>query len=147
MKLEPIHAALLQSPEVQSSSLLRDVCNANLSLQAVTGAKAPWIAYLAVEEGNYVGTCAFKSNPVNGQVEIAYFTFPGYENRGIAGWMAAQLVAMATAAGVTPTACTLPEENASTKLLTRLGFVRNGTQEDDEVGTVWAWILPATAPR
>jgi RimJ/RimL family protein N-acetyltransferase len=43
--------------------------------------------------------------------------------------------------GITVTAQTLPEGNASTHILAKLGFKRVGTAEDDEVGLVWEWHL------
>jgi RimJ/RimL family protein N-acetyltransferase len=36
---------------------------------------------------------------------------------------------------------TLPEGNASTAVLRRLGFVQAETVEDPEDGTVWRWVL------
>lgn len=32
----------------------------------------PWVGYIAMENSQAVGTCAFKSRPVDGRVEIAY---------------------------------------------------------------------------
>jgi hypothetical protein len=40
------------------------------------------VRVFAIENGQLVGTCAFKTPPKNQQVEIAYFTFPGNEGRG-----------------------------------------------------------------
>jgi len=90
-----------------------------------------WIAYLAHEEkinsnktGALVGTCAFKSAPINGIVEIAYFTFPSYENRGFATSMASNLIkpAQAEDRSIIISAQTLPEENASTTILKNLAL-------------------------
>ena len=44
----------------------------------------PWAGYLAEENGSLVGTCAFKAPPDSRGVEIAYFTFPQFEGRGVA---------------------------------------------------------------
>ncbi len=38
----------------------------------------PWLGSLAQKDEKIVGTCAFKSTPQNGSLEIAYFTFPEY---------------------------------------------------------------------
>ncbi len=110
------------------------------------GFEPPWIGYLAVEGGLCVGTCAFKGAPRAGRLEIAYFTFPAHEGRRLATSMAAALVDIAGAAapGVMVTAQTLPEEGASTRVLTRLGFQRAGTADDPDAGPVWEWHL---APR
>jgi RimJ/RimL family protein N-acetyltransferase len=109
----------------------------------VSGCQPPWIGYLAVEDGLCVGTCAFKSPPWKNRVEIAYFTFPGYEGRGVATRMAAQLVAMARKAvpGIEVFAQTLPEENASNAILKKLGFAFGGTVDHPEDGLVWEWTL------
>ena len=34
---------------------------------------------------------------------------------------------------------TLPERNASTRILERVGFVRAGEAHDPDAGTVWRW--------
>lgn len=78
------------------------------------------------------------------EVEIAYGTLPSFQRRGYASAMAAALVAAARESGVVRTvvAHTLPERNASVRLLERAGFVRDGTAEDPDEGTVWRWALP-----
>src|SRR5260221_10865355 len=55
----------------------------------------PWVGYLAVEAGRCVGTCGFTSPPEEGVAEIAYFTFPDFEKRGVATRMAQRLVSIA----------------------------------------------------
>jgi len=105
----------------------------------------PWGSYLALEGSarRLVGTCGFKGNPdAEGAVEIAYFTFPGDEGRGIATAIAARMVDLASDA--TPPirivrAHTLPEVNASGRVLTKVGFARVGEVIDPEDGLVWRW--------
>ncbi|MDZ4754497.1 MAG: GNAT family N-acetyltransferase [Phycisphaerae bacterium] len=101
----------------------------------------PWIGYFAVSDALCVGTCGFKTPPVDHRVEIAYFTFPEHEGRGIATQMAKALIALARAADPTlvVAAQTLPEENASAAILRRLGFAMVGIAHDDEAGPVWEW--------
>jgi len=99
----------------------------------------PWGCYLAAQDGATIGTCAFKSAPADGAVELAYMTFPAFEGRGHATAMAAALAGIADAAGVMPIAHTLPEENASTRALRRNGFSLAGAVEDPEDGLVWRW--------
>ncbi|MEZ0388217.1 MAG: GNAT family N-acetyltransferase [Verrucomicrobium sp.] len=113
----------------------------NRSLYAAQGFVPPWIAYLAVDDSGVKGTCAFKSPPVNGRVEIAYFSFPGNEAQGLATEMARQMVQMAREADASMiiTAKTLLERNASHRVLEKNGFVKTGTAEDAEVGTVQEW--------
>jgi RimJ/RimL family protein N-acetyltransferase len=52
-------------------------------------------------------------------------------------------LARESASGIRVTAQTLPEANASTRILEKLGFSRAGTAFDADVGVVWAWELAA----
>ena len=119
------------------------VVTGTTKLYSAVGYHPPWICYFAVEDGECVGTCGFKSPPQENRVEIAYFTFPKYESRGVATRMAAELIRMANEAdsSVLITAQTLPAVNASTSVLKKLGFQLVGTAEDEEVGLVWDWRL------
>jgi ribosomal-protein-alanine N-acetyltransferase len=129
------------------SAPAREVLLATGALYAAVGFKEPWIGYLVVASSQAVGTCGFKSPPLDGRVEIAYFTFPEYENRGLATQMAGQLIALAhgTAPDVQIFAQTLPERNASTRVLEKLGFRRVGTVDHPEDGEVWEWQLAREA--
>lgn len=141
MDLVPITADWTTDARIGASELARAVCAATVEMYATTGAAAPWIGYLAFEDGTPVGTCAFKGPPDAQGVEIAYFTFPDCEGSGVARRMAANLVEIASRAGVaTVRAQTLPEPNASTRVLERLGFERVATVEHPTDGTVWEWL-------
>jgi L-amino acid N-acyltransferase YncA/uncharacterized damage-inducible protein DinB len=111
------------------------------------GSIPPWVGYVAVENSVAVGTCAFKAPPIDGRVEIAYGTMPGFEGQGIATAMARELVRIAQQEDehLTVFAQTLPEQNASTSILKKLGFRLIGTVEHPEDGTVWEWELPPPA--
>ena len=124
-----------------------EVAEATARMYRESGYAPPWVGYLAVEGGACVGACSFKSPPRGGRVEIAYFTFPGHESRGVATRMAAELVrlALVEAPGLTVAAQTLPEENASTAVLRKLGFSLAGVVEHPEDGPVWEWQLRAEA--
>lgn len=105
---------------------------------------APWGGYLSVdpELATVVGTCGFKTGPLtNGEIEIAYGTFPAFEGQGYATAAAAAMVDIArTSPLVTRViAHTLPEPNASGRVLTRNGFRRHGEVMDPEDGLVWRW--------
>jgi ribosomal-protein-alanine N-acetyltransferase len=101
---------------------------------------APWGSYVVHLDGRPIGVGAFKSAPTSkGEVEIAYMTFPAYEGRGHAAATIAALVRIAEAAGATPIAHTLPEENPSNKALRRNDFVYAGEVDDPEDGLVWRW--------
>ena len=125
-------------PEVAS-----EVFRATAELYAKVGFEEPWIGYLALADETPVGTCAYKTKPQGGRVEIAYFTFPDYEGRGYASAMAAQLVAIAQEheSSVLVAAQTLPERNASHRILEKLGFLHVDTIDHPEDGMVWEWHL------
>ena len=107
----------------------------------------PWVGYLALDAPTrcVVGTCGFKGEPdADGGVEIAYFTFPGEEGRGVATVMAKALAGVASAepsVGVVR-AHTLPERNASCRVLEKTGFRFVGDTIDPEDGPVWRWEYP-----
>ncbi len=140
MILRPITEELVASPEVQASDLLKEICTATVAMYPQGSAPLPWVGYLAEERGGVVGTCAYKGPPVAGEVEIAYFTFPEHEGRGFATLMAKSLVEMATENGASRVkAQTLPERNASTRILEKLGFRLVGPVIHPEDGEVWEW--------
>ena len=104
-----------------------------------------WFGYLVVEGESLqmVGTCSFKGPPVDHSVEIAYFTFPGFEGRGIGTAMARFLLDRAASLpGVTAViAHTSPEDHASTRILEKLGMTLVGSagsvQEDGAAVSLW----------
>lgn len=135
-----ITSEVASSPEIRDSALLQQICDAMIAIYPGGTPQRPWAGYLAEEDGVLVGTCGYKSPPMDGAVEIAYFTFPEHEGRGIATHMAEQLVAIAFENGATCVrAQTLPEPNASTRILGRLGFTLIGPVQHPEDGEVWEW--------
>lgn len=137
----------LAKPVASVSRLAAVVVEATTQLYKAVGYEPPWVGYLALENGSCVGSCGFKSPPENNRVEIAYFTFPGHESRGVATQMASALVRIATnkTPAVTVAAQTLPEENASTSVLKKLQFRFVGSVEHPEDGLVWEWQLSNTS--
>ena len=119
----------------------RSVIETTVQLYSRVGWCPPWIGYLAFEQDQWVGTCAFASPPKAGVVEIAYFTFPGLEGRGVATRMAERLVSMAKKfmPEVLVAAHTLPQESASTRILRKNGFVFAGPAIHAEDGQIWVW--------
>jgi ribosomal-protein-alanine N-acetyltransferase len=117
------------------------VLAATSALYESAGHTPPWICYVAVTSNKVVGTCGFKAAPIQGRVEIAYFTFPGYQGKGIATQMARQLVSIArdTDPDVLVAAQTLPERSASHRVLEKLGFHCVGPLQHPEDGTVLEW--------
>lgn len=132
------------NPDV-AAEYLPGVAVATRALYEKRGSRFPWIGYLARREDDtmLVGTCAFATPPDDeGEAEIAYYTFPPYEGAGNGTAMAASLVEIAREGDLnTLTAKTLPQENASTRILRRLGFYLEGPVIDEEDGDVWLWRL------
>jgi ribosomal-protein-alanine N-acetyltransferase len=135
---------------------LREVGAATAAFLARVGGEVRrwpwWGSFLAMDPGNrlVVGTCSYKGPPdADGAVEIAYFTFPAYEGRGYATAMAALLTSRAGASPPARTvrAHTLPERNASVRILEKLGFAHLGQIVDPEDGPVWRWErAPGSSP-
>ncbi len=103
----------------------------------------PWCGYIGWHEDTPLGFGGFKGEPdADGAVEIGYLTFPQYEGQGVASAVAAGLVGIAREQGSCAVfAHTLPQENASTGVLRRNGFIRAGEAVDPDEGTVWRWRL------
>ncbi len=120
---------------------LSDVLTLTLTLYELEGFLPPWLAYVALAGDLPVGTCAFKSAPRDGEVEIAYFTFPAFEGRGVASWMAQRLVSIAHEHEARPEifAQTLPKPSPSTAILQKLGFIHRDSLLHPEDGLVWEW--------
>src|SRR5438445_6005762 len=89
-----------------------------------------------------VGKSGFKGPPAaDGTVEIAYGVVTDYQGKGYATEAAQALVAFAFSSGRVRVvrAHTLPEPNASTRVLTKCGFRHIGEVIDPEDGLVWRW--------
>ena len=89
-----------------------------------------------------VGSAGFKGPPTaDGVVEIAYGLAPEHQGKGYATEAAAALVSYAFSHEQVRMvrAHTLPEPNASTRVLTKCGFRRVGEVIDPEDGLVWRW--------
>ena len=121
-----------------------DVCGHTAESYRSGGFRPPWIGYLVLDTGVNVGTCAFKTPPEKGRVEIAYFIFPGFEGKGYATLAASRLIDIARTAvpDLTVAARTLSAPGASVRLLRKLGFLYRGSVEHPDNGLVWDWELP-----
>ena len=123
---------------------LRDIVLQSLEFYEGIQAVEPWTGYLTIESdtNTVVGCCGFKGNPTEeGSVEISYFTFPEHEGKGFATAAAGELVAVARnhEAVQCVLAHTLPERNASCRVLEKTGFENAGEVIDPEDGIVWRW--------
>ncbi|MGC3971426.1 MAG: GNAT family N-acetyltransferase [Pirellulales bacterium] len=139
--IDPQRSPIVREACEQLDVAAQQVVQMTLELYERKGFVSPWLGYLAEEDGKIVGSCGFVGPPVNGEAEIAYFTFPGNEGRGVASRMAAALLreARTAAADVKFIAHTLPAEGPSTSILKRLGFECLGVIEHPEDGTIWKW--------
>jgi RimJ/RimL family protein N-acetyltransferase len=141
MILLPIHRELEFdcSNYGEVASVMMEVIESSLAM----GTVEPWCGYLALTpEKEIVGTCAFKGPPdERGEVELAWFTFPGYEGRGHGKQMASRLVALGRthAPQAVLTAHTLPETGPSTRICEHAGFSFAGEVELPDDGPVWRW--------
>jgi RimJ/RimL family protein N-acetyltransferase len=89
-----------------------------------------------------VGQCGFKGPPgTEGVVEISYGIAPEHQGKGYATEAAAALTDYAFRQREVRAirAHTLPETNASARVLTKCGFRCVGEAIDPEDGLVWRW--------
>jgi ribosomal-protein-alanine N-acetyltransferase len=111
---------------------------------------SPWTGYLCLADGRLVGGGGFAAPPQDGEVEIGYFTLPGWQRLGHGRRTAAALLAIARSAdpGLTVIAHTLRsagetvDVSASARILWSLGFGVAATANDVHAGPVWRWAAP-----
>ncbi|MGP8214963.1 MAG: GNAT family N-acetyltransferase [Bacteroidia bacterium] len=141
MEFLPIKEILEENKEFVSNPDCQDTIYASVGFYKKVGYNPPWICYYAQKNGKLVGSAAFKGQPVNGKIEIAYGTFPQYRQKGIGSGICKNLVELSlqTSPDTLITARTLPEKNFSTRILTKNGFIFTGAVIDPEDGEVWEW--------
>jgi ribosomal-protein-alanine N-acetyltransferase len=104
-----------------------------------------WIHGFAMvhrDSGRVVGRCGFKGPPdAEGTVELGYGVESDQEGKGYATEAAGALLKFALSHNHVRRvrAHTLPEANASTRVLTKCGFQQVGEVMDPEDGRVWRW--------
>src|ERR1700744_611447 len=138
MELLPIKEHLHENPEFAAHPDCSDSLGMCIDFYKRVGYNPPWICYYVQLDGQLVAAAAFKGKPIDNKVEIAYATFPQYQNKGIGTRIADTLVRLAlkTDPSVRVTAQTLMEENYSTKILRKNNFVVIGTAIDEDEGEV-----------
>jgi [ribosomal protein S5]-alanine N-acetyltransferase len=105
----------------------------------------PWewgFAILHPEEDLWIGNAGFKGAPdASGCVEIGYAVATEYQRKGHATDAANQLLeyAFADPRVTMVRAHTLPETNASTRVLAKCGFTKTDEIIDPEDGPIWRW--------
>lgn len=109
-------------------------------------AQAIWWTYLPIhkEKRILLGSCGFKGPPdESGVVEIGYEVARDFRNQGFATEIARTLVDKAKmderVKGIQ--AHTLPEKNASTRVLEKTGFHFVEAMQHFEDGLIWKWKL------
>lgn len=141
MELLPIQPTLEANAEFMANPDCAETLGMTIDFFQKIGYVPPWIGYYALENGQIVGSAAFKGAPKHGQVEIAYGTIKRFREQGVGARMCRKLVELCvkTDPSVVITARTLPEENFSTRILKKNSFILLGTVEDPEDGPVWEW--------
>jgi len=131
-----LNKKILANPEcIELIRIFRD-------LYLKVGYEKPWTGYFAMSDNNeIVGVAGFKGKPKNGKVEISYGTFKNYRRQGIGTMLCHQLVSLALQQNkkIGITARTLPENNASTKILEKNRFNFSALVWDEDDGNVWEW--------
>lgn len=141
MKLLPIAATIEENERFAGHSDCEPGLSMTVDFFGRIGYMPSWIGYFAQVDGELVENAAFKGKPKEGTVEIAYGTFPAYQQQGIGTQICGQLVRLAlqTDPTVRITARTIDADNYSTRILQKNDFVCLGQVWDNEDGNVWEW--------
>ncbi len=139
--LRPIHVDEDRSIEIYNNPDCKEIFKSYPDYYYKTGYNPPWTGYFVIDDDKVVGVGGFIGAPVDGKVEIAYGTFKRYEGQGIASFSCKELLAIVATADpeIIITAKTAPEQNASTKILQKNGFVFTGIVQDEGIGDAWEW--------
>ncbi len=136
--------AMVEDNWARVADLVHQLVGRTLTAIPVSVDKLEWDGYFVVDTDTreVVGSCAFKGQPTeDGTVEIAYFTYPDFEGKGYATSMARKLIELATSCTTVKRviAHTLPEVNASTRVLEKVAMSFVGEVIDPDDGRVWQW--------
>jgi|SRR5258706_4779907 len=117
IQLIPIKKELEENQEFANNPLCNDTLSMTIEFFKRIGFVPPWIGYCVQLNGQFVGSAAFKGQPINGKVEIAYGTMEPFRNQGIGTQICKALVKLSlkTDPSIKITARTLPGNNFSTK--------------------------------
>ena len=141
MNLLPIKRTMEENETFASNPSCKETLWMCIEFYKRVGFNPPWICYYAEENGELIGSAAFKGRPVNNTVEISYGTMENHRQKGVGARICKQLVelSLATDPAVRITARTLPEKNYSTRILEKNNFILLGFVTDPEDGEVWEW--------
>jgi RimJ/RimL family protein N-acetyltransferase len=118
----------------------------NALAQLGMGTPARWCAPFLIVSGNTVlGTCRFRGAPVDGSVEIGYEVAESARGRGVATRAVEHLLDMAISSGQVRevVAHIVPENVASSKVVSRLGFSKGDLLVGHDGGSVALWTFRA----
>ena len=140
--------ALVHDDWARAAEVVHQVVGRTLAAAPVSVDELHWDGYFVVDQQTreVVGSCAFKTAPSDeGVVEIAYFTYPEFQNRGYATRMARKIIELASGSADVRRviAHTLPQSSASTRGLEKVGMTFVGEVMDPEDGRVWRWQRPS----
>ena len=143
MKLEIIQRDIDSDDPLYASSDCQQLLTMYQDFYPEIGYHPPWVGYFIIRNDQIVGSCGFTGKPEGGKVELAYWTFPGFEGEGISSFACGELVRIARQEdpSLIITAKTAPEYNASTRILQKNGFHFSEVVQDHEIGDAWLWIL------
>jgi RimJ/RimL family protein N-acetyltransferase len=141
--LEIIEKQESYQAEKYASTVCQQVISATIDMYSHIGFHKPWVGYLVVDSDVIVGAAGFNGVPENNEVEISYFTFQEYEGKGYATFACRELIKIAKSQNpdLVIFAKTAPEENASSRILSKNGFVYQKVVQDHEIGDAWLWEL------
>jgi RimJ/RimL family protein N-acetyltransferase len=112
---------------------------------------APWLLRGMVrrDDDEMIGVINFHGAPdERNRAELGYTVFEGYRRLGYATEAALAMMRWATSKGVATFVVSVsPENEPSLGMAAKLGFVRVGSQMDDEDGLEWVFELRAQALR
>jgi len=105
-----------------------------------------WWTYFPIhrKDNQLIGSGGYKGSPTaEGSVEIGYEIATAYRNKGFATEMAKSLIIHAFNHDYIKIihAHTLANENASTKVLSKCGFVKVEELIDPNDGAIWKWSI------
>ncbi len=142
LELKIIHPNEDKANELYISENCQELIQMMDEFYPKVGFNIPWVGYFLLLNNQVVGTAGFTGQPVDNTVEISYWTFKEWEGQGIASMACKELIAIAqkTNPSVTITAKTLPEYNASTKILQNNNFKFVEIVQDHEIGDAWLWV-------
>ena len=141
MELIPIKETFEENKEFTNDPDANQTLDMSIAYFRKIGFNPPWIGYYVKKGDHLVGSAAFKGQPVNKKVEIAYGTFERFRQQGIGTDICRLLVELSlqTDPSVEITARTFAQRNYSARILEKNGFELLGTVIDEDDGEVWEW--------